>query len=1189
LLKGEILVSEKQKADFFRSYDLIQCRERVAKKPEATHQKEAITKLKKWFESNKYPSGAIIALPTGSGKTFTAVRFLCKNVIPKGYKVLWLAHTHHLLEQAFYSFGPLSEDSNDSYEVGWIPEPMETLNIRVVSGAPNQFNVNQIKPEDDVLIATLQSISNAYKNRHPKLLDFLKAADGKLFIVFDEAHHAPAPSYRNLIFNLRKKFSKMHIIGLTATPTATDMKKRGWFRVIFPQKIIHQTPIDKLMAEGILAKPIIKEAQTDITPEFDERQYLNWDDIKTDLPTRIVTQLAKNFERNKRIVENFVKNKDTYGKTIIFADRTYQCDRINTLLTSQGISSDVMYHQMGTQRNSEVLEKFRNNQLDVIVNIKMLTEGTDVPDLDTVFITRETTSTILMTQMVGRALRGPKFGGKLNANLVFFHDNWEKTINWAVWDPETWGAVKIVPPTKTRKPPIRNDDEIRRLLDMMDSGINRNPYPFLIFMPLGWFKVTVAEMNDEGNPEEIDRLVMVFENEFNNYLQLIEHLKDEDINGFDDEIVEFEEQKDKINIWCETFFPKSEKYVGDLPKNIFTLTKHMAQNRGESPLFIKFEDRKYHDLDKIARKFIEMDFGPTTVRKKLSAEYNREDRYWKVIYYNYEFFKFQYNACVEWVLDQDHVYEEPIRSKETRLIQDLNKGNSKERIRACELLGDMGLEETIHEETIQLIERIATNDDDLKVRKAAKCVVDLIGRLSLSPVEKIKIKERDNYRCLCCGETTKRYLEVDHIKPRYYEVDNSKDNLQTLCKICNITKSTDTIDFRRKETPLMEPPLEFPSMEKIDKLDQWSVRDLKWWDKFLKRNINFFYKCCAVKSIKFRGNVWKIILNDNNPSSWINTYLEELTEKIHLIRKEHGYSGPEKIVLFKKEPKECVNLIKILKSTSGHQQKKSATKLGNLGCKKAVNPLIKLLKGSDTFATPAAAIALGNIGDPRTIKPLIRMFKRENYNFRRSALRALVKIGKPAVDDLIYTLNNRNMHARQLSAEALGRIGDKKAVNNLIDSLNDEESSVRWMAARALGWIGDTKATKSLQEAQKDPDKKVVEESTKSLSILEKKIGILFKKLDDGIKQINNEIVRKKPKNGYSYFTPNKNFLRVYRDYYFIDLWLYIGNEKIDGVRKVQSKPLQGRMRLKDEIELSNTLKIIAKSYSLMKAFEEKK
>ena len=45
-------------------------------------------------------------------------------------------------------------------------------------------------------------------------------------------------------------------------------------------------------------------------------------------------------------------------------------------------------HERGNERNAEILKKFRNNELEVLVNIKMLTEGTDVPDVDTVFITR---------------------------------------------------------------------------------------------------------------------------------------------------------------------------------------------------------------------------------------------------------------------------------------------------------------------------------------------------------------------------------------------------------------------------------------------------------------------------------------------------------------------------------------------------------------------------------------------------------------------------------------------------------------------------------------------------------------------------------------------------------------------------------------------------------------------------------
>ena len=89
----------------------------------------------------------------------------------------------------------------------------------------------------------------------------------------------------------------------------------------------------------------------------------------------------------------------------------------------------------GGNSNSKTLEKFRNNELDVLVNIRMLTEGTDVPDVDTVFLTRQTTSKILLTQMIGRALRGPKFGGTEEAQIVSFVDNWNHKINWAEWHP----------------------------------------------------------------------------------------------------------------------------------------------------------------------------------------------------------------------------------------------------------------------------------------------------------------------------------------------------------------------------------------------------------------------------------------------------------------------------------------------------------------------------------------------------------------------------------------------------------------------------------------------------------------------------------------------------------------------------------------------------------------------------------
>jgi 5-methylcytosine-specific restriction endonuclease McrA len=91
------------------------------------------------------------------------------------------------------------------------------------------------------------------------------------------------------------------------------------------------------------------------------------------------------------------------------------------------------------KENEAIMKDFRNGGYDVLVNVKMLTEGVDVPDVKTVMITRQTTSPILFTQMVGRALRGSKARGgkdKTHANIVLFMDNWKRLLPFVTFEGE---------------------------------------------------------------------------------------------------------------------------------------------------------------------------------------------------------------------------------------------------------------------------------------------------------------------------------------------------------------------------------------------------------------------------------------------------------------------------------------------------------------------------------------------------------------------------------------------------------------------------------------------------------------------------------------------------------------------------------------------------------------------------------
>jgi superfamily II DNA or RNA helicase len=224
-----------------------------------------LERLDEWFrEQRDMHSKSILILPAGGGKTFATVRFLCTSQLSKGYKVLWLAHTHHLLEQAFHAF---------ESEVKHISLPQTRLDVRVVSGTPGHYSVDEIGKTDNVFIATLQTLTRAYKRKQPKLEAFLKSANDKLFVVFDEAHHSPSPTYRQLMLAWQERFPKMYLLGLTATPTYSHQYKQWWLEKLFLQRILYQVTAQQLMADGILSKPEIEQHETNLdAPNFEAKE-----------------------------------------------------------------------------------------------------------------------------------------------------------------------------------------------------------------------------------------------------------------------------------------------------------------------------------------------------------------------------------------------------------------------------------------------------------------------------------------------------------------------------------------------------------------------------------------------------------------------------------------------------------------------------------------------------------------------------------------------------------------------------------------------------------------------------------------------------------------------------------------------------------------------------------------------------
>lgn len=70
---------------------------------------------------------------------------------------------------------------------------------------------------------------------------------------------------------------------------------------------------------------------------------------------------------------------------------------------------------MHRTERTRTVKAFKERGTQVLINVTLFSEGTDLPAVDSVFIARPTLSEILFRQMVGRGMRGRCSRGQAHA------------------------------------------------------------------------------------------------------------------------------------------------------------------------------------------------------------------------------------------------------------------------------------------------------------------------------------------------------------------------------------------------------------------------------------------------------------------------------------------------------------------------------------------------------------------------------------------------------------------------------------------------------------------------------------------------------------------------------------------------------------------------------------------------------
>lgn len=303
------------------------------------------------------PGSYMVVLPTGAGKT------VIFSHIKRHGRVLILSHREELVHQPIKYF---------DCPCGIEQEKNRSNGEEVVSASVSSLirRLDKFKPDDFDMIIT------------------------------DEAHHAAAPSY-NKIYDY---FNPRIHLGFTATPNRADKKALA---NIF-KKIIYKKDIKWAIRAGYLCD--VKCTQVDVEYDLTKCRKVLGDYDQEGLDEAV---------NNKKTTESIAKvyHSMAIGPTLIFAINVSHCYAIANALIESGVKKEEVAVVTGETKNrQDIMRRFTDGEIKCIVNCMVLTEGTDLPCIETIIMARPTSNQSLYTQAVGRGLR--LYPNKKHLNLI---------------------------------------------------------------------------------------------------------------------------------------------------------------------------------------------------------------------------------------------------------------------------------------------------------------------------------------------------------------------------------------------------------------------------------------------------------------------------------------------------------------------------------------------------------------------------------------------------------------------------------------------------------------------------------------------------------------------------------------------------------------------------------------------------
>ncbi|AXI10971.1 DUF3427 domain-containing protein [Oceanobacillus zhaokaii] len=302
-----------------------------------------------------HDKGLVISA-TGTGKTYLSA-FDVRRFAPK--KMLFIVHREQILNKAKSDFQRIMGG--------------QTKDFGILSGSNKQTDARY-------LFATIQTISK---------LETLNQFDPEEFdyILIDEVHKAGAKSYLSVIEYFQPKF----LMGMTATPERTDD-----FNIyeLFDYHIAYEIRLQEALEEDMLC-PFHYFGVTDL--EYDG-EIINDATILSNLVTE---------ERVNHIIDkiNYYGFSGDRVRGLMFCSRKEEASKLSSALNEKGFRTVALTGDNSQEERIHQVDRLENGAIDYILTVDIFNEGIDIPSINQVVMLRQTQSSIIFIQQLGRGLR----------------------------------------------------------------------------------------------------------------------------------------------------------------------------------------------------------------------------------------------------------------------------------------------------------------------------------------------------------------------------------------------------------------------------------------------------------------------------------------------------------------------------------------------------------------------------------------------------------------------------------------------------------------------------------------------------------------------------------------------------------------------------------------------------------------